>query len=206
MVGVFIVGGELLLPEAYLGSDPHAWVAANASVLPDTLEELSAYPVEYRKAIVGALSPEKKQILWQQQIRNYIATTPGLPSERRLFLARVLAAMDDPQFFVTKDGKPALAVARDICAEAKGVLSPDEKPLFTTLGPPKATYSTWESKRLNVGQMLSSVFAVNAGRWVCPCAIDSWCGCSSCGAAFCNERPDECGCFGIWQCDGDCYE
>ena len=54
-----------------------AWAADHAAVLPQTLEDLAAYPIEYQREILKALPNAEKSRLWRMQLRQLLSERPG---------------------------------------------------------------------------------------------------------------------------------
>ena len=74
-----------------------AWVQQHADSLPRTLDELSAYPVAFRRVIINVVSHERRAALWQAHLRTFLGADTALSAEQRVF---VESAIEDlPQGF-----------------------------------------------------------------------------------------------------------
>lgn len=112
-----------------------AWVAAHRDELPTTLDELSAYPIPFRRAIVSAVSTEQRIGFWDAHLRTFLAPDAGLTTEQRAVVADALPLL--PGIF----GSPQLeaqARMRPIEERAADVFSrPQRAAIFGMVGPPE---------------------------------------------------------------------
>ncbi|WP_241758520.1 bacteriocin fulvocin C-related protein [Myxococcus landrumensis] len=160
-----------------------AWVDANADRLPTTLEDVSRFPTEYRRAIQVALAPEQQVSLWKEHIRQYMSTHPRMNARQVAALEMVLAALQ-PQFYTT-GASPALQRAQAAVGEA---FSPEEARLIVaTLGAPEAPGAEGSFAPL------------------CECSQSSqYCGSFACRAYSCRQQASGCGFLGGYRCNGLC--
>ncbi len=59
------------------------WVSTNSDRLPKTLQEFSAFPPAYQKAIFVALSPSEKSFLWRTQLSTFLKMRTDLSTQQR---------------------------------------------------------------------------------------------------------------------------
>ncbi|WP_342374825.1 bacteriocin fulvocin C-related protein [Myxococcus stipitatus] len=159
------------------------WLDANQETLPTTLTEISRYPMEYRRAIEGALPPEQRVALWREHVRQYIASHPRL-SARQLSALELAMATLTPELYTPVD-TPELLRAQ---AAVKAAFDPKEARLIvSTLGPPDTSSSEESVAPL------------------CECnRSDSWCGDFACRAYSCRRTTSGCGWFNRKPCNGLC--
>jgi len=60
-----------------------AWVQRHARELPQTLPELSRYPIPFRKAIVAAVGPEVRTALWRAHLETFLGPESELAAPQR---------------------------------------------------------------------------------------------------------------------------
>ena len=102
VLGILLAPVAIVTWPAILGTDVHAprgWVSAlSAQELDDAARYIDEYPPSYRRAIMRALTPEKRSDVWKGYIRNYVARHPNLGPEARRALQDV-SAFFTPKFF-----------------------------------------------------------------------------------------------------------
>lgn len=76
------------------------WVEAHADSLPQTLTELSAYPVPFRRVIVNRVSPEMRTQFWCDHLRTFLGAETRLNSQQCAFVEETIGQL--PSIF----GKP----------------------------------------------------------------------------------------------------
>src|SRR5439155_1687717 len=69
-------------------AEAHDWVEANKGRLPETYDDLLAHPMVYRKAIYRASKVDVRCRFWEEHLKRYIATHPGLTMEQEQAIAR----------------------------------------------------------------------------------------------------------------------
>jgi len=184
------------------------WAQANTNQLPKTLEAFTQLPMEYRRAVVNAASPELLSELWAQQLSSVLADT-SLPSKERVVLERAKTLLT-PELF---KGRGDLKAAKQLCLDLHAVASKVEAGRLTTLGGISAPQADGVAVRLARG--LESLFTLHA-QDECNCATDSYCtqcqspaSCWDSSISGCVWHANGgaghyCGCFGLWPCDGEC--
>jgi hypothetical protein len=86
----------------------HAWAGSLSDAgLQDAAAHIQDYPFYYRRAIMTALEPDDRALVWRQHLASY-AATHALDAASRQLIARAIATMR-PEVF--DDGAPADAVA-----------------------------------------------------------------------------------------------
>lgn len=121
-----------------------AWVDAHSDALPQTLAELSQFPVAFRKVIVNRVSPERRTAFWQEHLATFIGPDSTLTPEQQDLvrdasdqLPRLFSGSRD-EF---EDGAKALEdrmrqlLSRRQAAEMFGMVGPPEPPEGLPLPP-----------------------------------------------------------------------
>lgn len=111
-----------------------AWVAAHRDELPTDLSELSRYPIPFRKAIVWALEPSDRVVLWREHLLSFVGAS-NLSTEQQDLVREVIEQL--PALF-----GDSLEGARERLKEFKGRASglferEEVVEIFFTLGPPE---------------------------------------------------------------------
>lgn len=192
-------------------ANPAAWAKANKATLPQTYDDVVAYPEMYRRAIYVESTPQVRSQLWTEQINRYRTAHPALSGEQASVVdtAAKLAA-DQANFAdpITAAARQQLSALQDSAIKAFG--KQDAGQLLATLG---STETTTANAR-PAGPVPAGV-VVNG----CGCSVESdYCVQSSCvpwQACDCNSPfPNDCincaavsgGCGTFYQypCDGGC--
>jgi hypothetical protein len=161
-----------------------AWVAANRGRLPQRYAQLAALPLEHRRAVFQASTPDVRTAFWLEHIDQFRAARPGLAARQVAIVDRARALAPK----VLADGPHAHAAAMTkLKEEAISKLGFEEaRALLATLGP--AEVRTADARD-------------------CECSnFDSWCILLKCTnwPIGCNPSDGGCGDFWIWDCDGIC--
>jgi hypothetical protein len=72
-----------------------AWVETHADELPQTLTELSTFPMAFRRVIVNFVSPERRTRFWQEHLRTFLGAHSTLSAEQRAFVAETIERLPD---------------------------------------------------------------------------------------------------------------
>jgi len=181
------------------------WATAHASSLPVTLDEIAAFPPDYRRAIFRKLEPSVQAALWQDQV-DRILRNESLDDEQRAEVLRMRSFITPANYAAAT---PPAALA-EMCKRGSptATLLGDYKKLFTALGAHASP--TFSARAIGIGAYESwSARATalarrgNGSQSYCDCLEDSWCGCTACYSFFCAEQ-DNCGCFQLYHCNGEC--
>ncbi|QSQ14535.1 bacteriocin fulvocin C-related protein [Myxococcus landrumensis] len=159
------------------------WLDANKETLPTTLDDISRYPMEYRRAIQGALSPQQRVALWREHLHRYIASHPRLNARQLAALELTLAVLT-PELFTVDDTPEVLraqAAVRDAFDAKEAQL------IVATLGP---------SESSGVEESAAPVCTCNGA--------DSWCGGTICRGSSCRRTTSGCGWLNRKPCNGRC--
>ena len=220
VVGLIALPAEaLLLPVARTPNPIEAAVEWSASLdaaeLREAAANIEAYPPVYRKAIMGALTPDDRSSAWRQFFQDYLDGNPSLTPDQ---VAVVRDAMDvaSPAAF----GRGLSAETRqritDVFARAEKVLGPNAaKELFVTLGPKQSLKANALPLRQQLADSLRSWRVANATSESsdCNCNVEidtcdlmpnPWLACSE--LYTCNFDMDwpMCGPLWSWACTGWC--
>jgi hypothetical protein len=60
-----------------------AWVEEHRHELPQTLAELSRFPIPFRKAIVAAVAPERQIRFWREHLESFIGPESRLTPDQQ---------------------------------------------------------------------------------------------------------------------------
>lgn len=175
------------------------WAVAHASSAPTTLEELAAFPAEYRQSIFNHLPAAEQSRLWQVQLQRVLDTEP-LTGEQRAYVA-TLMTLATPQSFM-KD-MPTPEVCEDI---ARLFPNPAQKEkvrnIATVAAPARSFAATW----VKTTERMRSSLLVGAAQFDCSCRGMGFCECAlvaSCQEGDCNKTMN-CGCLWAGECDKMC--
>ncbi|MGK3965410.1 bacteriocin fulvocin C-related protein [Sorangium sp. So ce118] len=177
-----------------------AWVAAHRESLPATYEDITLFPVAYRRAIFAALPAETKSQLWQQHFQAYMEARPGLGLEQKTFIEK-LSSVALPQLFAHPgdgevDSDSLGARVNTLASEGDVLFSSDDLfRLMANLGPVEEDAPSSDSLRAQK----------------CKCSTSSdWCGHEGPGLRCikgrdrCDAQSFGCGALGRFRCDGLC--
>ena len=67
-----------------------AWVESHVDQLPQTLAEISAFPVAFRRVIVNRVSPEVRTSFWRDHMRTFLAPDSTLNAAQRAFVEETI--------------------------------------------------------------------------------------------------------------------
>lgn len=175
-----------------------AWAASHATTT--TLEQLAAYPSEYRQAIFQALPPAEQSRLWHVQFQRVLDTEPNLTTEQRAFIVKVMA-MATPQSFMKDMPKPE--VCQDV---AQLFTNPQQKERVRTIATGATPASTMGSTWVKVSEKLRAAVSLRAEKFDCSCRGLGLCECglvNSCMDGDCASA-NTCGCIWAGECDKMC--
>lgn len=192
------------IPTAEDCASVDAWMVANEATLPTGYDEISRFPVAYRRSIFGALPAEAKSRLWQQHFEAYRAAHPELTGEQGAFIDKLSATFSPELYVAAAGGEPSEEVDATIEAleaEAATLFSVDEQyALMANLGPDESTAEN------------DTVASIAPRARACECSSKSdWCnrrgtrlGCAK-GHDGCRKpRFKRCGTGFAHKCDGLC--
>lgn len=221
--GLAFGGERLLLGDLTDRRGPAEWVVSHAATLPTTLDEISGYPSNYRRAIVRSLPADIKSRLWREQLQRYLDAA-SLNSEQRRFVNEAIALLT-PGVFEDK-GAPERAQLATLCERGEALFAKDERVVFSRIGVvnsarvlsthgAQGTVLHW-LQSIRSARPIRSVrnwYSASASEaFICDCHKGTWClgddcppdadECSDWGCA--NPGSDDCGCFSLWECNGVC--
>lgn len=97
--GIIFSGRAPALAEPAECAMARRWVDKNRDRLPQSYEEVIAYPLAYRKAIFSAQTPSVQSQLWVEHLKRYRSTHPGLSEEQENLIERALTTVSDESIF-----------------------------------------------------------------------------------------------------------
>jgi hypothetical protein len=187
----------------------HDWTMMHAASLPASMDEIGAYPVEYRRAIFNAMEPEMQARLWREQLQTFLERTKDLNEGQRQYVRHAISILSADLY------KPEVqdrTVGKKLCEEGAPLFadSPYRK-VFSELGamaePRMANRLRFNVFQAFIGHLETVTTAYAAGRPdTCDCSVGSWCSCGACHDNGCIQ-PDGggyCGCLWLSYCDGRC--
>lgn len=175
-----------------------AWAAAHASTM--TLEQLAAYPAEYRQALFQALPAAEQSRLWHVQLQRVLDTEPNLTSEQRAFISNVMV-MATPASFMKDMPKPE--VCQDV---ARLFTNPNQKEKVRTIATGATPIRTFGSTWVKVIEKVRSAVSLRAEKFDCSCRGLGLCECGLINACLDGDctHTNNCGCIWAGECDKMC--
>ena len=191
--------GAVNLDHRTLRQRADAWAKSHAGTTA-TLEELAAFPADYRQAMFDALPAAEKSRLWHVQLQRVLDTEPNLTGDQRAFLVKVMA-MATPASF-EKD-VPTPVVCPDI---ARLFTNPNQRERVRKIAagvtPARSMAATW----VRVSESVRSAVSTRAADFDCNCYGLGLCECALVAACIdgpCNAN-NNCGCIWSGPCDKLC--
>ena len=205
---------EVVLLEAL--ATPEAEVAVYEWVADLSIEELdlvadqvSLYPVAYRKEVMRALKPERRSQVWRDHIKTYVAERPWLPADVIPVIESAFA-LATPQA-LSKPSEADRAQLRLVAKQVEDLLGREEAEyLLYRLGPrDEYQLASAEPLRMRLGNFVRGLMVAEARIAGCSCNLEWGCdGLSTHCSSLLECEPDEdwpmCG--WMWQepCNGRC--
>jgi hypothetical protein len=180
------------------------WVRRNADNLPNTLEDLTAFPIVYRKQIFKALRPEDKSRLWREQLTAFLRTEQLTPAQQE-FVSEMIVRLTPEVYAPFVD---QASVFQESCKQGAALFSKEQRHVFSVLGGTQRSPSSWETIRIAAVHRLRSAVSLRATGVVdCDCTLDSWCtSCDACETRVCYKQDSGCGCFWSYECRKVCAD
>src|SRR5687768_6633426 len=91
-----------------------AWVEAQRHELPQTLPELSRFPIPFRKAIVHVLPSEVRVALWRDHLVSFVGAGSALTADQQALVWDAIAEL--PVVFA---GSPDVGQRSTLALEAR---------------------------------------------------------------------------------------
>jgi hypothetical protein len=215
IAGLFLTFPGGLFAQHVCQSEAHAWVASHASDLPKTYEELSLFPLTYRRAIYAALPSANKSQLWRVQIERYLRRGDELTPQQKDVLLDALRLATPETFAATKEQstrryRRVRQQLSSLEAQARAAFGTERaERIFARIGPADTDTLFFIDKRAAeaVEPLLEGIDeALAAANPGCSCsdASDYCSGGFNCTPGSCIRIADECGTFWTYDCDGLC--
>ena len=220
IVGLIALPAEMLLLPVARTPNPIAaaveWTASlDSTELHDAAANIEAYPPVYRKAIMGALTPNDRSSAWRQFFQNYLDANPSLTADQ---IAVVREAMDvaSPAAFGSGIAAETKQRITDVFTRAEKVLGPNAaKELFVTLGPKQSLKANALPLRQQIADNMRSWRVVSASESSvdCNCNVEidtcdlmpnPWLACSELYTCSFDQSWPMCGPLWSWACTGWC--
>ena len=203
IVGLITIPAEaLLLPVARTPSASVAaveWTAGlDTAELRSAAANIDAYPPIYRRAIMGALSPEDRSNAWREFFQEYVDSHPSLTPEQ-VTVVREAIDLASPAAFSQPMPEDLKQRIGDVFAKANKVLGANTaNELFVTLGPKQLQ----RASALPISQQLAD--RVRSWR-VVSASEESGCNCNI-DIDTCDLLPDPIMvCSELFTCEFDLY-
>lgn len=155
------------VPDAAIDSRPECerakdWVASHVAVLPQDADGLSAFPVAYRRAIVGALAPSVRHSIVVSRLRE-LARSPTLTRAQLTAVSDLVESLTVDVFFTPPT--PAATAFATMWHEKLTTLFPEQQFIdeFVRLGMPDEGRVTRDTWRMLAARALSMLCAAPRG-------------------------------------------
>jgi hypothetical protein len=189
----------------------HEWALTKGTSLPSTLDELSEYPVEYRRAAFKQLAPAQQSALVREHLTKFLGSETLTPQQRDL-VNRMIQIVS-PEAYGTGNEQAQKAMG-EICTKVSPSFDRRQQALLSTLGPIGASESALR-RMARATKTFLSLPHVNAKTTSiptlgsCDCNLGSWCSCvgvGNCGGdeACWDAGGRGCGCGWLYPCNGSC--
>jgi hypothetical protein len=221
IVGLITVPVEAMLLPVARTPDPAAaaveWTGGlDTAELHDAAANIEAYPPVYRRAIMGALSPDGRAQAWREFFEEYIGAHPWLDVEQVTILRDAIAVATPEAFTLSMSPEQRKRIG-DVFERANKSLGKNiATELFVTLGPRQLQGASALPLRQQLADRVRSWRVVSAQKTEypdCNCNIEidtcdllpnPWLKCSE--LYTCNFDLDwpMCGPLWSWACTGWC--
>lgn len=204
---------EIVLLQALSTTDSktavRSWVTnLDSETLAAVSEDISSYPLLYRREIMRALNADKRSQVWRRHIQRYIDAHPGLDSSARVVLEAAVAFAAPAVFDRPSD---ADRQQMQILAEQTVTLLGREEAeyVFYRLGPRDGKFASAEPLSMRWSNWVRGLVVAMADSAAdCNCNVDFGCdGTAECrNGATCTVDDDwpACGWFWFQTCNGLC--
>jgi hypothetical protein len=203
VLGIMLTGVTvfaLTADRSPIGDRATAWAVGHSSSLPQTLEELAAYPPVYRREIVKALPPETKSALWRAQLRRFVADRPNLTVGQREFMSYAIDVAS-PEAFAPGANPP------ELCERiAKMFPNAEDRAQFRLIAEGVAPTFAWRPAVITLTERVRERVFASAQAEECNCRGLGLCECSlleGCSPLDCTPA-DNCGCVFVGSCNRVC--
>lgn len=204
---------ETILLRALVTPEPQMavreWVAdLDQTELSVAASRIQGYPLQYRREIMRALTPEGRSRVWRGHLQTYLRAHPEL-GDANADLIRTASAVLSPGFFgdSDKDARASLHAVADQIVAALG--RGEAEYLLYALGPRDGTFASFEPMAMYLSNKVRGAFIAAADTPVCNCAMYFGCydwstNCSQELACSIDNSWPACGWGWNDPCDGVC--
>jgi hypothetical protein len=216
LAGLTLPAEALLLPIARTPKPADAAMAwaqgRSAAQLQSAGLEIDAYPPVYRRAIMVAMDPADRSLVWRTHLRRFLRTHRELTNEQAAVIEQAIDLASSDAFAPPLSPDVKEQITR-IYGEALTVLGPkvtDE--LFVSLGPKKPVTNALPLSQ-RIADSIRNWSVLNAEYPDCNCNIDidtcdlepnPWLQCSELYTCNFDLNWPMCGPFWSWACTGWC--
>ena len=190
-----------------LVESPNEWVASHSGQLPQSYQELSSFPADYRMRIVAELPFGVQVRLWKEHFENVLQTRPQLKAGQRRLIRQAMqwATVENFQQVrqsTAENPNPLM----DLAWQIDRLYDRQETwEIFYQLGPVQPTYQSVASWPIWASETLSGFISSSARGISCNCSVGFPLP-PTCVNAVCVSNPTcvnaACGFFG--PCNGCC--
>ncbi len=111
----------------------HAWIDENQDRLPSTYDDLSSFPVPYRRGIFNTHSAAIKSSLWKAHLVHYMETHPSLTEDQRNALEKAKSFVSEQLY--TNSSAANVEATQQITNDIRNVFDAVESgAIFAQLG------------------------------------------------------------------------
>lgn len=215
LAAAVVAGSAMSLADTRpVGARALDWAEAGerTGTLPNTLKELEAYPMSFRKAAFRRLLPEERSAVMREHLSVFLASTP-LNADQTALVQRLISIATPALYSGTSAANEDLTALKSVCPEIGRLFPESQRSVFTAIGlrhvAPEARYVAWVRKAKSVigAPVVHADFAMHE----CDCAEDTMCpdcpansGCSFGTVPPCSGGTFGCGCLSAWPCEGLC--
>jgi hypothetical protein len=108
------------------------WIERHPDAMPRTLEDISRFPVAFRRVMINRVAPEVRLRLWQEHLESFLRPEAGLSDVQRQAIVTAIAEM--PNVFAA--GPAPNPVMTDFEKRMMAVFSrPEGGRIFAMIGP-----------------------------------------------------------------------
>lgn len=207
-------GGALALVDTRpVAVKAHEWAIAKGDSLPSTLEDLSQYPVEYRREAFKRLTPAQQSALVREHLAHFLRTETLTAQQREM--VDDMVQIVTPEAYSEGGRSAARQAMKVICKRVHDSFDRRQQALLTTLGPLGPGESRWlrvarATKGLLGAPLVHAKATTSVSAGSCDCAVETMCSGCALGGGNCGGPYPECdssvgcGCAWIHPCDGNC--
>lgn len=192
-------------PAQLCNAEAYKWVDSHRSELPRSFDEISSFPLNYRRAIYSNLEAGDRAQLWQEQFERALQNQDLTETQRKVLLDAIqlvtpelLRAMKSRRGGAYSQAKRLVVEFEKEAREAFGNSGAGD--LFGRIGPADTETGIIRLRdHANLNKELASAVGCS-----CSDASDYCSSAFNCASGGCTLIRDECGTLWTYDCDGQC--